>query len=243
MVRVRRARRTGLQEEPVAGPRHQPGVSRSGGAACQRCCPAPSSTGRSGCPGRGPRRRAPVGQGAGELQCPGHQGEDAERLHAAEGGTCGASRAATSLMTASRPSVYACRWRRCSGRSRRAGRRTAAVGGVVAVPGRKVFTHVLLGSGAAGRDRAEAFALFAELVGDRGGDQVVLGWEVGVEGAVGQPGVGHERGTPEPSMPSRLSRRPRLDVPLPGRLLVLCPVPRRTLLRPPEDHVPCPIPC
>ena len=29
--------------EPVAGPRHQPGVSRSGGAACQRCCPALSS--------------------------------------------------------------------------------------------------------------------------------------------------------------------------------------------------------
>src|SRR2546426_539994 len=50
----------------------------------------------------------------------------------------------------------------------------AAVGGVVAVPGREVGMHVLLDSGAAGRHRAEAFALFAELVGDRGGDQVVL---------------------------------------------------------------------
>jgi hypothetical protein len=61
---------------------------------------------------------------------------------------------------------------------------------------RKVFTHVLLDSGAAGRPLAEARALFAELVGERGGDQVVLGWEVGVEGAVGQPRVRHERGDP-----------------------------------------------
>jgi hypothetical protein len=48
---------------------------------------------------------------------------------------------------------------------------------------RKVFTHVLLNSGAAGRQRAEAGALFAELVGDRGGHKVVLGCEVGVKGA------------------------------------------------------------
>ena len=48
----------------------------------------------------------------------------------------------------------------------------AAVVGVVAVLNRKVFTHVLLNSGAAERQLAEARALFAQLVGDRGGDQV-----------------------------------------------------------------------
>jgi hypothetical protein len=42
----------------------------------------------------------------------------------------------------------------------------------------EVRAHVLLDSGAAGRRRAEAFALFAELVGDRGGDEIVLGGEV-----------------------------------------------------------------
>src|SRR6266702_8957944 len=31
----------------------------------------------------------PVGQGAGELQCPGHQGEDAERLAACRGWVAG----------------------------------------------------------------------------------------------------------------------------------------------------------
>jgi hypothetical protein len=101
---------------------------------------------------------------------------------------------------------------------------------------RKVFTHVLLDSGAAGRHRAEAFALFAELVGDRGGDQVFLGWEVGVEGAVGQPGVGHERG--DPGAVDAVLLEPaagRLDDPPPRRLLVLCPVPRHTLLRPPQE--------
>jgi hypothetical protein len=43
MARVRRARRTGLQEEPLVGPRNQPGASRAGDAASQRCCVAPSS--------------------------------------------------------------------------------------------------------------------------------------------------------------------------------------------------------
>jgi hypothetical protein len=46
---------------------------------------------------------------------------------------------------------------------------------------RKVSTHVLLQSGAVRRLRADARALFAELVGDRGGDEVLLGCEVGVE--------------------------------------------------------------
>jgi hypothetical protein len=68
--------------------------------------------------------------------------------------------------------------------------------------------------------REEAFAL----VGDGGGDQVVLGGEVGVEGAVGQPGVGHERG--DPGAVDAVALEPaagRLDDPQPGRLLVLFP--------------------
>src|SRR5207244_3114398 len=85
------------------------------------------------------------------------------------------------------------------------------------------------GTGAARRQRAEAFALVAELVGDRGGDQVVLGGEVGVEGAVSQPGVGHERG--DPGAVDAVALEPaarRLDDPLPGYLLVFFPVPRHT---------------
>src|SRR6185437_2017583 len=72
----------------------------------------------------------------------------------------------------------------------------AAVAGVVAVLNRKVFTHVLFDSGAAGDPLAEARALFADAVNVRGGDQVFLGCEVGVEGAVGQTRVDHECGDP-----------------------------------------------
>jgi hypothetical protein len=111
---------------------------------------------------------------------------------------------------------------RCSARSRQAGRRRAAVAGIVAVLSREVVTHVLLDCGAAGHPLAEARALFAELVGDRGGDQVVLGCEVGVEGAVGQPRVGHERG--DPGAVDAVALEPaadRLDDPPPCRLLVL----------------------
>src|SRR5215203_2713111 len=90
----------------------------------------------------------------------------------------------------------------------------AAVVGVVAMLNRKVTTHDLLKSGAARRLRTEVRALFAELVGDRGGDEVFLGGEVCVEGAIGQPRVRHERGDPravdavslEPTAGSRIRR-------------------------------------
>ena len=104
---------------------------------------------------------------------------------------------------------------------------------------REVFTHVLLDSGTAGRPLAEARALFAEFIGERGGDQVVLGCEVGVEGAVGQPRVGHERG--DPRAVDAVALEPaagRLDDPLPGRLLVLLAVPHRTLLHRREGRLP-----
>ena len=178
----------------------------------------------------------PVGQGAGELQCPGDQGEDAERLHAcplrivrrqAGGDVVDDGQQAVGVRLPGGVGAAADLVEQGGGR--------AAVAGVVAVLDRKVFTHVLLDSGAAGRHRAEAFALSAELVGDRGGDQVFLGWEVGVEGAVGQPGVGHERR--DPGAIDAVALEPaasRLDDPLPGRLLVFFPVPRHTLLRPPQ---------
>ena len=40
----------------------------------------------------------------------------------------------------------------------------------------------------------EALALGAQLVGEDVGDEILLGGEVGVEGAVGQAGVGHHGG-------------------------------------------------
>ena len=139
----------------------------------------------------------PVGQGAGRAAV--SRPSRAKTLSVftrAEGGSCGARRAATSSMTASRPTVYAClvaSVQRPIWSSRAADGQPSA--GLSRCPA-EVFTHVLLDSGAAGRHRAEAFTLFAELVGDRGGDQVFLGWEVGVKGAVGRPGVGHERRDP-----------------------------------------------
>src|SRR6266567_4382673 len=48
-----------------------------------------------------------VGQGAGELQRPDHQGVDAERLYARRLRIVGCHPAAASSMTASTPSVYA----------------------------------------------------------------------------------------------------------------------------------------
>ena len=138
-----------------------------------------------------------------------------------------------SSMTASTPSVYA-----PPGCVRAApdlveqGGGGAAVAGVVAVLNRQVLTHELLEAPARpGAPLAEARALFAELVGDRGGDQVVLGCEVGVEGAVGQPRVGHERG--DPGAVDAVALEPaagRLDDPPPCRLLVLLAVPHHTLL-------------
>src|SRR5215211_5502008 len=46
----------------------------------------------------------------------------------------------------------------------------------------------------AGGWRVEVLALDAQLVGEHVGDEVLLGSEVGVEGAVGQAGVGHHGG-------------------------------------------------
>src|SRR3954452_21554724 len=81
------------------------------------------------------------------------------------------------------------------------------------------------------RRRADALALLAQLVGDRGGDQFVLGSEVRVEGAHGQAGVRHQPGDPGTIDPVALEPATSgLDDPLPGRPLVLLAVPHHWLL-------------
>jgi hypothetical protein len=99
------------------------------------------------------------------------------------------------------------------------------------VPDREVRPHELLDSGAARRQCAEALALSAELVGDHVGDEIVLGFEVGVEGTVGQPRVRHQ--CRDPGAVDAVALEPaagRLDDPPPRRLLVPLAVPHHTLL-------------
>ena len=86
---------------------------------------------------------------------------------------------------------------------------------------------------------AEVRALAAQLLGDRGGDEVVLGREVGVEGAVGQPGVRHQRG--DARSVDAVSLEPaagRLDDPPSRRLLVVFAVPRHAFLHSPRARLP-----
>src|SRR5438876_4128173 len=100
-------------------------------------------------------------------------------------GSSGATRAAASSMTASTPSVYA----RLVGSVLRAISSSRAADGQPSSGLSRCrierYSQELLGSGRSGRRRAQVLALFAELVGDRGNDQSVLGVEVGVERAVG----------------------------------------------------------
>ena len=70
----------------------------------------------------------------------------------------------------------------------------AAVAGVVAVLGGQVPAHDLFEAGRARLSlRDDVRVQCVQLVGDRGGDKAVLGFEVSVEGAVGQARVLHER--------------------------------------------------
>ena len=70
----------------------------------------------------------------------------------------------------------------------------AAVGALVAVLGGEVGADERFEPGAIGGRGAEALALNSQLLGEDVGDEVLLGGEVGVEGAVGQAGVGHHGG-------------------------------------------------
>ena len=67
----------------------------------------------------------------------------------------------------------------------------AAVGELVAVLGGQVGADDRFESAAISGLGVEAVALGAQLVGEDVCDEILLGREVGVEGAVGQAGVGH----------------------------------------------------
>ena len=152
-----------------------------------------------------------------ELQRPDHHGEDTERLHAcrlrivwchAGGDVVDDGQHAVGLVAqVQRPisSSRAADGQPLSGLSRCCTER---------------YLRTYCSTRAAGRQRAQALALFAELVGDRGSDEVFLR-EVAVEGAVGQSRVRHEGGDPRASMPSRLNRRPAVSMIRRRGLLVL----------------------
>jgi hypothetical protein len=72
--------------------------------------------------------------------------------------------------------------------------RRATVGALVAVLRGQVGADERLESGPIGGLGVEAVALGAQLVGEDVRDEIFLGREVGVEGAVGQAGVGHHGG-------------------------------------------------
>ena len=113
----------------------------------------------------------------------------------------------------------------------------AAVLQVVPVLDREVLAHQLLDSHAVRRLSAVALALLAQLVGDRRGDEVLLRCEVGVEGAVGQPRVRHQRrdaGAVDAVTLQTLTGG--LDDPPPGRFLVFLAVPGHTPSSCPTTH-------
>src|SRR3954468_21637254 len=97
--------------------------------------------------------------------------------------------------------------------------------GVIAVFGRKIGAHKILDSGAALRRRADALSLSAQLVSDRSGDQLILGFEVRVKGACGQACVRHQPDYPGTVDPVTLEPATSgLDDSLPGRPFVLLAV-------------------
>src|SRR5215217_2033957 len=110
-----------------------------------------------------------VGQGAGELQGPDHQGEDAEGLGACRGRILG-GQAGGDVVDHGEQAVGVGPLDRVGAAPDliQQGGGRAAVVGVVTVLDRQVRPNVLLNSGAARRQRAEALAVVVELVGDRG---------------------------------------------------------------------------
>ena len=95
------------------------------------------------------------------------------------------------------------------GRSREQRGLRAAAGALVAVLRGQVGADDRFESRPIGRLGVEVLALGAQLVGeDVGGDEIFLGREVRVEGAVGQAGVGHQGRHAGAVVPSCLKRRP-----------------------------------
>ena|SRR5688572_18342515 len=102
-------------------------------------------------------------------------------LTRADRGSSGARRAAMSSTMTSTPSGGA-----ASDFVEQGGGRAAV--GLSRMLGRKV-AHARIAQLRRGRASALKLALCAYLVGDRGGDEVLLGGEVSIEGAVGQPRI------------------------------------------------------
>src|SRR6188472_3497161 len=102
----------------------------------------------------------------------------------------------------------------------------AAVGALVAVLGGEVCADERFEPGAIGGRGAEALALNSQLLGEDVGDEILLGGEVGVEGAVGQAGVGHHGGG---AVAAVLFEAPsgRFEDALSGRLLLVLGVAHR----------------
>ena len=169
-----------------------------------------------------------VGQGAGQLQRAYRHGVQRERL-AVRGLRILGSQAAGDFVqddpgTAGVGVL-------CSGRAApdlvEQGGGGASGAGVVPVLRREVFAQELLQARPAGRQFTETLRLGAHLVGDDAGDEIVLGREMSVERAVGQPRVRHQRG--HAGAVDAVGLEPmagRVEDPLPRRLLVLLAVTR-----------------
>ena len=107
------------------------------------------------------------------------------------------------------------------------GRRGTAAGEVVAVGGGEVVAQVRLDRRQSRRQGVDDGDLVLELLCDDGCDQVVLRGEVAVEGAVGQTGVGDQRG--DAGTIDAVALEPAsggLDHSAPSRFLVFRAVPR-----------------
>ncbi len=120
------------------------------------------------------------------------QSEDRERVRSSGLGVCRVRREAMSSMTPISSSVKTCLVAAGGGDLVQQRSRRAAVGALVAVLGSQIGADECFQSRPIRGLRVEALPLGAQLVGEDVGDEILLGLEVGVKGAVRQAGVGHE---------------------------------------------------
>jgi hypothetical protein len=172
-----------------------------------------------------------VGEGAGQLQCPHHHGEEPDGL-AGSGRRLRRRQTGDDLFHDGRRALGV----RLRGDVRAAADLVEQCGGgasdagLVTVLGRQVVANEVLESLSAGPQRVVPRHLRAQFVGDNVGDEVVLGGEVCVERPVGEPGVRHQRRDARAVYPVLLeSVAGLLDDPLARHLLVLLGVARDRL--------------
>ena len=224
----------------VSGAGHAaPGVGHSLVMRRVACCSGPPSSRGVWSPREDRVGELSVGQGSGQLEGPDQQGEDAGVLARAEGGSWEARRPAMLAM----PAYQAVVWPAlslCSAHISSRAANAAASSWLSRYSNRS--TPALLAQPRASSRSALISRAGAELSATRWRPGP-LRFEVGVEGAVGQPRVGHEGG--DPGAVDAVALEPaasRLDDPPPGCLLVLFAVPHhRTLLHSPQGP-PCALP-